>query len=82
MGREVGTPLNSNTERGEVEVQCPGNAELVSVGEVRRSEVGANQTPQDGQVRQEWKRGARRELRTGEDGRVSALGVGLAEGSR
>lgn len=48
--REVGTPLNSNTERGEVEVECSGNAERVS----RRSktERGRGKSDaQDGQVR-------------------------------
>lgn len=51
VGREVGTLPNSNTERGEVEIECPGNAELVRVGEARQSKVGANQMPQEGQVR-------------------------------
>lgn len=51
VGREVGTLPNSNTERGEVEIECPGNAELVRVGEARQGKVGANQMPQEGQVR-------------------------------
>lgn len=51
VGREVGTLPNSNTERGEVEIEYLGNAELVRVGEARQSKVGANQMPQEGQVR-------------------------------